>query len=99
VGTLGVLAARNIAAKRRCAAGLDRTHDLQLCVAYVAAVGVTPSGTEVAEDIGDFQGGTLHGAPGYFGGSSSGRSGVNRSRQVEAPRGRMNVENVLTRQM
>ena len=60
MATLRVLATRNIAAKRRDAAGLDGAHHLQLCVAYVAAVGVEPSGTEVAEDIGDFQGGTLH---------------------------------------
>jgi hypothetical protein len=60
MATLGVLAACDIAAKRCRAAGLDRAHDLQLCVAHVAAVGVTPSGTEVAEDVRDFQSGTLH---------------------------------------
>jgi len=32
-----------------------------LGVAYVAAVGVEPSGTEVAEDIRDLQSGALHG--------------------------------------
>jgi hypothetical protein len=30
-------------------------------VAHVAAVGFTPSGAEVAEDVRDFQSGTLHG--------------------------------------
>jgi len=42
------------------AAGLDRAHHLQLCVAHMAAVGVAPSGAEVAEDVRDFQSGTLH---------------------------------------
>ena len=60
MATFGVLAARNIAAKRRCAAGLDRAHHLQLCVAHVAAIGITPSGAEVAEDVRDFQSGPLH---------------------------------------
>ena len=61
MATLGVLAARDITSKRRRAAGLDGAHHLQLCVADVAAIGITPSGTEVAEDICDFQSGT--GAP------------------------------------
>jgi hypothetical protein len=60
VGALRVLAARDIAAKRRRAADLDGTHHLQLCVADVAAIGITPSGAEVAEDIGDLESGTLH---------------------------------------
>ena len=60
VGAFSVLAARNVAAKGGGAAGLDGVHHLQLCVAYVAAVGITPSGAEVAEDIRDFQSGTLH---------------------------------------
>jgi hypothetical protein len=60
VGTFGVLATRDIATKRRSAADLNRAHHLQLRVADVAAVGVEPSGPEVAEDIGDFQSGTLH---------------------------------------
>ena len=60
VCTRCVLAARDIAAKRRGAAGLNSAHHLQLCVAHVPAVGVTPSGTEVAEDIRDFQSGALH---------------------------------------
>src|SRR5262249_59795065 len=60
VGAPWVLTTRDVAAKRRGAAGLDRVHHLQLCVAYVAAVGLTPSGAEVAEDIRDFQSGALH---------------------------------------
>ena len=60
VAALGVLATRHIAAERRRAAGLDRAHHLQLCVAHVSAVGVTPSGAEVAEDIGDLESRALH---------------------------------------
>jgi hypothetical protein len=55
-----VLAARDIATKRRGTAGLDGAHHLQLRVAHVTAVGVTPSGAEVAEDLGDLQSRTLH---------------------------------------
>jgi hypothetical protein len=51
----------------------------------VAPVGFTPCGPEVAEDICDFQSGTLHNAlPSYFGGSAV---------AGEQPR---NVEKVLT---
>jgi hypothetical protein len=60
MATLGILATCDIAAERRCAAGFDRAHHLQLCMAHVAAVGITPSGAEVAEDIRNFQSGTLH---------------------------------------
>src|SRR5215467_10401159 len=60
MGAFGVLAARDIAAEPRGAAGLDRAHYLQLGVAHVTAVGLTPSGTEVAEDVRDFQSRTLH---------------------------------------
>ena len=45
-------------AERRRAAALDGIHDLQLLEADMAAVGVTPSGTVVAEDIRDLQSGT-----------------------------------------
>jgi len=31
-----------------------------LCVAHVSAVGLKPSGAEVAEDVRDFQSGALH---------------------------------------
>ena len=55
VAALLVLAARNIAAERRRAAALNRTHDLQLLQADMAAVGFTPSGTVVAENIRDLQ--------------------------------------------
>jgi len=51
VAALRVLAACDIAAKGRRAARLDGAHHLQLCVADMAAVGITPSGAEVAQDI------------------------------------------------
>ena len=63
MATLGVLAACDIAAKRRRAAGLDGAHHLQLCVAHVAAIGITPTRAEVAEDVRDLQSGTLHERP------------------------------------
>ena len=50
-----VLTARNVAAERRGAAALDRTHYFQLAKAHVTAVGITPSGTVVAEDVRDLQ--------------------------------------------
>jgi hypothetical protein len=46
---------RDVPAERRRAAALDRTHHLHLLQADVAAVGFTPSGTVVAEDIRDLQ--------------------------------------------
>jgi hypothetical protein len=55
VGAARILAARNMPTERRCAAALDCTHDLQLLQADMAAVGITPSGTVVAEDIRDLQ--------------------------------------------
>jgi len=55
VGAALVLATRNMPAERRRAAALDGTHDLQLLQADMTAVGFTPSGTVVAEDIRDLQ--------------------------------------------
>jgi hypothetical protein len=55
-----ILAARDVPAERRRAAALDRTHDLQLIEAHMAAVGLAPSGTVVAEDIGDLQSWSSH---------------------------------------
>ena len=66
VGARGVLAARNIAAEGRGAARLDRAHHLQLRVAHVAVVGITPCGPEIAEDIRDFQSGMLHDCAGLL---------------------------------
>jgi hypothetical protein len=49
-----------MAAERRCAAALDRTHDFELAEAHMAGVGLTPRRSEVAEDIRDFESGTDH---------------------------------------
>jgi len=51
VSALLILAAGDIAAERGSAARFDGGHHFQLCVAHVAAIGMTPSGTEVAEYI------------------------------------------------
>src|ERR1700704_1364706 len=66
VGDLGmaarrVLAARDVPAERRGATALDRTHHLQLVEAHVAAVGLTPSRTMVAENVRDLQSWSSHG--------------------------------------
>jgi hypothetical protein len=50
-----VLAARNMTSERRRAAALDGRHHLQLPEAHMPAIGVTPSGTVVAEDIRNLQ--------------------------------------------
>ena len=55
-----VLTTRNMAAERRCAAALDRTHDFELAEAHMAGVGLTPRRSEVAEDIRDFESRTDH---------------------------------------
>src|SRR5262249_10342328 len=55
VGAALVLAACDVPAERCCAAALDCTHHLHLLEADVAAVGFTPSGAVVAEDIRDLQ--------------------------------------------
>ena len=63
-----VLAARDVPAEGRRAAALDRAHHLQLAEAHVAAVGLTPGGTVVAEDVRDLQSGPGHEPVGYAGG-------------------------------
>ena len=55
-----VLTARDMAAEGRRAAALYRAHHLQLRMAEMAAVGATPSGPVIAEDIRDLQGRTGH---------------------------------------
>jgi hypothetical protein len=57
-----VLTAGNVPAEGCRAAVLNGTHHLQLGEAHVAAVGLTPSGTVVAEDICDLQSMTAHSA-------------------------------------
>jgi len=64
-----VLAARDMAAERHRAAALDRAHHLQLVEADVSAVGFTPSGTVVAEDIRDLQTWPAHVGGAYAAGS------------------------------
>ena len=74
-GVLAVLAARDVAAKRRRAAALDGAHHLHLSQAHVTAVGLTPSGAVVAEDIRDLTRGTGLTPGDYAGGfSASARS-------------------------
>jgi hypothetical protein len=53
VGT--VLAARDVPTEGRRAAALDGAHHLELEQAHVAAVGKTPRGPVVAEDVRDLQ--------------------------------------------
>jgi len=50
-----VLTTRNVPAERRRAAALDGAHHLHLGEAQVTAVGHTPGGTMVAEDVRDLQ--------------------------------------------
>ena len=66
-----VLAARDMAAERRRATALDRTHHLQLVEAHMPAVGLTPSGTVVAENVRDLQSWSSHGRRRYGAGGSS----------------------------
>src|SRR6516165_7949461 len=71
-----VLAARDMAAERRRAAALDRAHHLQLVEADVSAVGFTPSGTVVAEDIRDLQSWPAHAIGSGVGGAYAAGSGL-----------------------
>jgi len=66
-----VLAARDVPAERCRATTLDRTHDLQLIEAHMAAVGLAPSGTMIAEDIRDLQSWSSHNRRRYSAGGSS----------------------------
>ena len=58
-----ILAARDVSAQRRRAAVLDGAHHLELEQAHVTAVGMTPRGPVVAEDVGDLQSWTGHMGP------------------------------------
>ena len=66
-----VLTTCDVAAERRRAAALDRTHHLQLVEAHMAAVGVAPRGTVIAEDVRDFQSWSNHGRRRYRAGGLS----------------------------
>src|SRR5712664_4504527 len=76
VGDLGmaarrVLAACDMPAERRRATALDRTHHLQLVEAHMPAVGLTPGGTMVAENVRDLQSWPSHGRRRYGAGGSA----------------------------
>ena len=58
-----VLAARDVSAESRRAAVLDGAHHLELEQADVTAVGMTPRGPVVAEDVRDLQSWTGHVGP------------------------------------
>ena len=60
MGARRVLAACDVAAERRCAAVFDGTHHLQLVEAHMAAVGLTPRGTVIAEDVRNLQSWSNH---------------------------------------
>ena len=66
-----ILAACDVPAERRGAAALDRTHNLHLFEAHMPAVGLTPSGTVVAEDIRDLQSWSNHNRGRYRAGGCS----------------------------
>ena len=66
-----VLAACDVAAERRRATALDRTHHLQLPEAHMPPIGVTPSRAVIAEDIRDLQRRSNHGRRRYGAGGSS----------------------------
>src|SRR5208283_1416572 len=55
-----VLAACDVPAERRRAAALDCAHHLQLVEARMAAVGLAPRGTVLAEDVRELQDGSNH---------------------------------------
>ena len=66
-----VLAACDVAAERCCAAALDCTHHLKLVEAHMAAVGLTPSGPVIAEDVRDLQSWSNHNRRRYGAGGFS----------------------------
>ena len=86
-GVGAVLTARDVSAEGRGAAVLDGAHHLELEQADVTAVGMTPRGPVVAEDIRDLQSWTDHFGR-YAGGSSFffGTSGVSLSRGLMTSR-------------
>jgi hypothetical protein len=87
-GVGAVLAARDMSAERRRAAALDGAHHLELEQADVTAVGMTPRGPVVSEDVRDLQSWTGHLSRRYAGGSSFffGTSGVSLSRGLMTSR-------------
>src|ERR1700747_2461641 len=70
MATSRVLAACDMAAERRRATALDRTHDLQLLEAHMGAVGLSPRRAVIAEDVRDLQSKSNHGRRRYGAGGS-----------------------------
>src|SRR5438552_18758228 len=68
MATRRVLAARDMAAERRCTTALDRTHHLQLVEAHMPAVVLTPGRTVAAENVRDLQSWSSHGRRPYAAG-------------------------------
>ena len=66
-----VLAARHMAAERRRATAIDRTHHLQLIEAHMPVIGFTPSRTVVAENVRDLQSWSSHDRRRYGAGGSA----------------------------
>src|ERR1700756_1814963 len=66
-----VLAACEVPPERCRATTLDRIHHLQLPEAHMALIGLTPSGTVIAEDVRDLQSWSSHGRRRYGAGGSS----------------------------
>ena len=76
-----VLTTCDVAAERRRAAAFDCTHYLQLVEAHMTAVGLTPGGTVIAENVRDLQSRSNHGRRRYRAG------GVDVSRFARLRRG------------
>ena len=55
-----VFTACNVSAERRRAAAFDRAHHLHLIEADMTAIGITPRGPVIAEDVRDFLGSAGH---------------------------------------
>jgi len=66
-----VLTTCDVAAERRRAAAFDCTHYLQLVEAHMTAVGLTPGGTVIAENVRDLQSRSNHGRRRYRAGGLS----------------------------
>jgi hypothetical protein len=66
-----ILAARDMATKRRRATAFDRIHHLQLLKAHMGAIGLTPSRAVIAEDVRDLQSWSSHGWRRYGAGGFS----------------------------
>jgi hypothetical protein len=75
-----VRATRDMTAERRRTTALDRTHHLQLAEAHMSAIGLTPAGTVIAEDIRDLQSWSSHSRRRYGAGGFS-WSGLGRLRR------------------